>query len=64
MQWDDPIVNEVREVRDQIAARHGYDIRSIGRYYQSRQAASGKTLVTLPPRKNDAPNVTGKRAGS
>jgi hypothetical protein len=37
MNWEDPIVTEIRKVRDKIAAEHHYDIREIGRYYQKKQ---------------------------
>ncbi len=50
MTWKDPIVEEVREIRDRIAARFDYDIKAIGRYYQERQRKSGHQLVTRPPR--------------
>ena len=33
----DTIVEEVRRVRDKIAAEHNYDIQAIGRYYQEKQ---------------------------
>jgi hypothetical protein len=36
MTWDDPIVSEVREIRDRIAAQHQYDVRAIGAYYQRK----------------------------
>ena len=38
MTWEDPIVKEVRDIRDKIAAEHRYDVRAIGRYYQQKQA--------------------------
>jgi hypothetical protein len=34
---DDPIIQEVREIRDQIAARFNYDVQAIGEYYQTLQ---------------------------
>lgn len=34
MSWNDPIVEDVRKVRDNIAAEHHYAIEAIGRYYQ------------------------------
>ena len=50
MSWEDPIVKEVREVRDQVAARYQYDVRAIGRHYQQKQEQGKRVLVTLPPR--------------
>ncbi len=53
MAWEDPIVKEVRDIRDKIAAEHGYDVRAIGRYYQRKQAQTSRKLVTRPPRRSD-----------
>jgi hypothetical protein len=47
----DPIIDEIRRIRDEHAARHNYDIRSIVREIRQRQKESGGTYVTLPPRK-------------
>ena len=53
--WEDPVVKEVREIRDRIAAEHNYDVRAIGRYYQQKQARAARKLVTRPPRRPDVP---------
>ncbi|MEK7816344.1 MAG: hypothetical protein AAB294_05950 [Pseudomonadota bacterium] len=53
MTWEDPIVKEVRDIRDKIAAEHRYDVRAIGRYYQQKQARAARKLVTRPPRRPD-----------
>ena len=39
MTWEDPIVKEVRDIRDRIAAEYRYDVRAIGRYYQQKAVA-------------------------
>ena len=44
----DPIVAEVRAVRDRLAARFNYDIDAIVRHIQSVEAASGRTYVQPP----------------
>ena len=49
MMKPDPIVAEVRAVRDRLAARFNYDIDAIVRHIQSVEAASGRTYVQ-PPR--------------
>jgi hypothetical protein len=54
-QWEDPVVQEVRDIRDRIAAEHQYDVRAIGRYYQQKQARAARKLVTRSPRRPDAP---------
>ncbi len=47
----DPIVAEVRAVRDRLAARFDYDIDAIFRHIQSEEARSGRTYVRCPPRR-------------
>lgn len=47
----DPIVDEVRAARDAIAREHDYDIGKIAEAVRAREASSGRTVVTLPPRK-------------
>ncbi len=47
---NDPIVTEVRSVRDKHAAQFGYDIRAIFRDIQDEQAASGREFVRYPAR--------------
>ena len=46
----DPIVDEVRAVRDEFAKQHGYDIDAIIRALQEEAVKHGHVLVTLPPR--------------
>ena len=49
MTWKDPIVEEVREIRDRIAARFDYDVKAIGRYYQKKQRESKRKTVSDSP---------------
>jgi hypothetical protein len=51
---DDPIVAEVRRIREEHAARFGHDLRAIVRDIQARELASGRTYVSLPPRRISA----------
>jgi hypothetical protein len=46
----DPIVAEIRRIREQLAARFGHDIRAIVRYAQERDASGDREVVRLPPR--------------
>ena len=46
----DPIIAELRAVRDEHAARFNYDVKAIFRDLQARQAASGRTYVRYPAR--------------
>lgn len=47
----DPIINELRAVRDEHAARFNYDVQEIFRDIQAQQEASGREYVRLPPRR-------------
>ena len=47
----DPIVAEVRRVRDEHAAKLGYDLKKIFRDIKERQKASDRTFVTFPSRR-------------
>ena len=44
--WTDPIVEEVRAVRDAIAARHGYDVETIAAAFAERSEASGRRTAS------------------
>ena len=46
----DPIMAEVRAVRDEHAARFGYDVKAIFRDIRSTQKASGRVFVRYPAR--------------
>ena len=49
--WNDPIVDEVRKVRDAHAKKFNYDLYAIVADLKKQQKAGGKKFVTLPPRK-------------
>lgn len=46
----DPVIDDVRAIRDAIAKEHNYDLDSIFRMLRSRETASGHPHVTLSPR--------------
>ncbi len=46
----DPIVAEVREVRDKHASKFGYDLGKIFRDIKARQEASSREFVKYPSR--------------
>ncbi len=58
MEPSNPIIDEVRAVREALARESGDDIEKIVEAARRRQAESGRTVVTLPPK---TPHVT-KRA--
>lgn len=48
--FDDPIVAEVRNVRDEIAVRFNYDVFAIGAYYLELQEQSAIVTTSRPPK--------------
>jgi hypothetical protein len=49
--WKDDIVEEVREARRAHAAAHGHDLRRIFEDLRRKQEASGRRVVSLPPKR-------------
>ena len=46
----DDIINEVRTLREQLAARHNYDVRALYEEAKKRQQGSKRKVVKLAPR--------------
>lgn len=46
MSWSDPIVDEVRRVREAYAARFNYDLRAIYRDLKEQEKRSGRKVVS------------------
>jgi hypothetical protein len=47
---DAPIVEEIRRIRDEHAAKFGYDIEAIVRDLQEQERASGDELFEFSPK--------------
>ena len=47
----DPIIEEVRRIREEIAREHGCDVKAIVRALQQDESKSGREFVTLPPKR-------------
>jgi hypothetical protein len=47
----DPIVEEVRRVRERHAAKYGYDLDAICKALRDDQRRSQRKVVSLPPKK-------------
>jgi hypothetical protein len=43
--WEDPIVEDVHRIREQLAAEYGFDVKAIFADLRKRQAALGERLV-------------------
>jgi hypothetical protein len=48
---DDPILAEVRAIRDKLAAKFNYDVHAIAKYLRERQRKGGHKVVSLPPKR-------------
>ena len=48
--WKDPIVEEVRRVRDEQAKAFEYDLHAICENLRKKQNSSGHEIVSCPPR--------------
>ena len=49
--WEDPIVAEVRKVREAHAAQFNYDLVAIYRDLKRQEKNSGRAFVFYPPRR-------------
>ncbi len=49
--WDDPIVQEIRKVREDHAARFNFDIQAIVADLKKQQEDGGAIYLTLPSKK-------------
>jgi hypothetical protein len=47
---DDDILKEIHATRAAFAERHGFDIRAMAATLQAAEAASGREVVSFPPR--------------
>jgi len=56
--FDDPIVSEIRRIRDSYAASFGYDIAKIVVDLQSRQGKDGRQVVDRTAREQTEPGDT------
>jgi hypothetical protein len=54
--WNDPIVEETRRLRDELASRFDYDLEALSRYLRERDAADPRPVVDLPPRAPETPS--------
>ena len=49
--WNDPIVEEVRKVRNEHAEKFNYDFGAIVADLKKQQKGSKRKFITLPPKK-------------
>jgi len=48
--WKDPIVEEVRAVRQRHAAQFNYDLRKIAEDLRMKEKLAGRKVVSFPPK--------------
>lgn len=48
--WEDPIVAEVRKIREAHAAQFNYDLKAIYQDLKQQEQASERAFVSYPPR--------------
>ena len=62
--WQDPIVAETREIRDEYARQLNYDIDAIFADLVAKQATHPERLVSFPLRKAKAAGCGAERTAS
>lgn len=49
--WEDPVVAEVRAIRDAYAKRFDYDLEAMARDLRAKEAQGGRPVIAPAPRK-------------
>jgi len=49
--WKDPVVDEVRSIRDAYAKQFNYDLDAMARDLRAKEGQSGRQLIGPSPRK-------------
>lgn len=57
----DPLIDEIRKIREAFAKKHGYDVKAIVRALQEEEVKSGRR--TVAPRPTRRPNPKPRHAG-
>ncbi len=47
----DAVINEMQQIKDKLAAQYNYDVYAFGKALQAKELASGRKLVSLPPKR-------------
>ena len=48
--WEDPIVAEVRKIREEYAARFNYDLRALYQALKEQESEDTREKVSFPPK--------------
>ena len=49
--YEDSVVAEVRRIKEEHAARYGYDVRAIAAALRKEQEKGGRKVVSLPAKR-------------
>ena len=49
--WKDPIVEEIHQIREQIAREHGNDLHAIVKFFQAKERLSERQVVSFSPKR-------------
>ncbi len=58
--WEDPIVQETRAAREELAARFNHDVAALCRYLREKEGEHPDRVVTLEPRRPELAEVAEK----
>jgi hypothetical protein len=47
----DPLIQEIRRIKEANAAKYGFNIRAMVEDMRRREKLSGRKVVTIPPRR-------------
>lgn len=53
--WKDPIVEEIRNVREAHAKQFGYDLKAIVRDLKKHERQGNREVVSFPPKRLEQP---------
>jgi hypothetical protein len=59
--WRDPIVEEVRRLREEYAAQFNHDLKAVCGDLRERQKESGRKIVSLAPKRAPRINLAANR---
>ena len=48
---EDPVIREVRRIKEDIAAQYGYDVRAIAKAAREHSQKHGRKTVSRPPKR-------------
>ncbi len=61
--WEDPIVKDVRRIRDEHAGRFDYDLQKIFQDLKQQEQSSGKRYTSYPPKRLESAVRRGSSRG-